>query len=204
MGGRIRGQAYDPAQRKRLHQSQVAQGVERLERVVVVLALVVDAGQAGPEHEVIAGQDLVPELLHGLHLGEEPVPTDVETPTVALGGAGYPAHFVVCLQHGAGLAQAPQFEGGGETGRSRPDDDDVVRLPVRRVTERRRAGSGTLPSGWDGTGKVLLLRGGGSGTSALPAGPTTHSAASAAAAGQVGPDYSSVFQLGKRTRFSGS
>ena len=77
----------------------------------------------------------MPEILDDLDLGEEAVTPDVEPPAIALGRAGYAANLVVGLQDGADLAQAAQLVGGGETGRSRSDDDDVVRLPARRVTE---------------------------------------------------------------------
>ena len=74
------------------------QRVRRLQRVVVVLALVVDAAHAGPQHEVLVGQDLVPEGLDLLHLGEEAVAADVEAPAVALDGAADAADHRVGLE----------------------------------------------------------------------------------------------------------
>ena len=76
----------EPAQ-DGLPQPEVAERVERLQRVVEELALVVDAAHAGPEHEVALGQDLVPEGLHLGDLGEEAVSAQVEAPAVALHGA---------------------------------------------------------------------------------------------------------------------
>src|SRR5206468_4391847 len=72
---------------KRLPDAEVLQGVGRLEGVVVVLAVVVDAAHAGPEHEVLVLEDLVPQSLDLLHLREEAVAADVEAPAVALDGA---------------------------------------------------------------------------------------------------------------------
>jgi hypothetical protein len=69
---------------ERLDQAQLAQGLERLDGVREVLAAVVDAAEAGPGQHVV-GQDLVPDLLDRLHLGEEAVPADVEAEAVALG-----------------------------------------------------------------------------------------------------------------------
>ena len=48
---------------ERLDEAEVAQRVEGLERVVEVLAVVVDPAHPGPEHEVLVVEDLVPELL---------------------------------------------------------------------------------------------------------------------------------------------
>src|SRR5207249_671556 len=74
----------------RLDGTEVAQRVAAANRIVEVLAVVEDAALAGPEQEVPLRQDLVPELLDGGHLGEEPVTTHVEAPTVALGGPADP------------------------------------------------------------------------------------------------------------------
>ena len=77
-----------------------ASAFEALERVVVELAVVVDAAHPGPQHEVVVGQDLVPQRLDLGHLGEEAVPADVEAPAVALDGAADAADDVVGLEHG--------------------------------------------------------------------------------------------------------
>ena len=100
-----------------LPQPQVAQGVERLERVVVELALVVDAAHAGPEHEVALGQDLVPQGLHLGDLGEEAVSAQVEAPAVPLHGAADAAHHVVGLEHDGVLTPLGQEIGRREASR---------------------------------------------------------------------------------------
>ena len=82
-----------------LDHAQVAQRVQRLQRVVVELALVVDPALAGPEHEFLVRQDLVPEGLHYAHLGKEAVAADVETPPVALHGPADPPDHAIGLQH---------------------------------------------------------------------------------------------------------
>ena len=72
---------------ERLPDAEVPERVRRLQRVVVVLTLVVDAAHSWPKHEVFVGQDLVPEGLDLFDLGEEAMAADVETPTVSLDGA---------------------------------------------------------------------------------------------------------------------
>ena len=54
----------------------------------------------GPQHEVLVGEDLVPERLDLLHLGEEAVAADVEAPAVALDGPADAADDVVGLEDG--------------------------------------------------------------------------------------------------------
>ena len=110
-----------------LDQAEVAEGVDGLERVVEVLAVVVDAALAGPHQEVLVGEDLVPEVLDRLHLGEEAVAADVEAPPVALDGAADAADHVVGLEDGGGDAELVELEGGGEAGGTGADDDDVAR-----------------------------------------------------------------------------
>ena len=95
--------------------------------VVVELAAVVDAAQAGPQQEVVLGQDLVPERLDLGHLGEEAVAADVEAPAVALDGAADAADDVVGFEHGGvDDAGAAQLVGRGEPRRAGTDDDDLV------------------------------------------------------------------------------
>ena len=97
-----------------------------LERVVVVLALVVDAAHPRPQHEVFVGQDLVPEGLDLLHLGEEAVAADVEAPAVAFDGAADAADDGVGLEDRRRDAVAgDQLVRGRQAGRSGADDHDV-------------------------------------------------------------------------------
>ena len=65
-----------------LPERDVAQHVQRPQRVVEVLALVVDAAHPGAEEKVPLGQDLVPERFDLVHLGEEAVAAEVEAPPV--------------------------------------------------------------------------------------------------------------------------
>ena len=97
-----------------LPQPQVPQRVDRLERVVVELALVVDPAHAGPQHEVALGQDLVPEGLHLGNLGEETVAAQVEAPPVPDHGAADAAHHVIGLEHDRVLPPLGQEIGRGE------------------------------------------------------------------------------------------
>jgi hypothetical protein len=121
----------DPEERqhaaKRLDRSEVREGVHDLDRVVVELALVVDAAGPGPEHEVLVREDLVPERLHLRDLREEPVAADVEAVPVGDDGAADAAHHVVRFQHGGGGAALAELVGGGEAGGAGADDDDLSR-----------------------------------------------------------------------------
>ena len=115
-----------------------------LERVVVELAAVVDAAHPGPQEEVLVGQDLVPQVRDRLHLGEEPVATDVEAPAVALRGLRDAADDVVGLEHGRRPTGLAQLVGRGETGGTRADDDGSRRRallfssPIRTPPPRGR------------------------------------------------------------------
>src|SRR5690606_18268839 len=97
----------------------------RLEGVVVVLALVVDAAHPRPHHEVLVGQDLVPEVVDLLHLGEEAVAADVEAPAVALDGAADAPDDVVGLEDGRGDAELGELDRRRESGGAGSDDVDV-------------------------------------------------------------------------------
>ena len=79
----------------------------------------------GRMQEVLVGEDLVPEVLDRLDLGEEAVAADVEAPAVALDGAGDAADHVVGLEDRGGDAVLVELEGGGEPGRAGADDHDL-------------------------------------------------------------------------------
>jgi hypothetical protein len=69
------------------------------------MALVMDAGQAGPLQEFLA-QHVAPDGVdHGL-LGEEAVPAYVEAVTLVGGGAGQPPHVLGGLKDQGGSALA--------------------------------------------------------------------------------------------------
>jgi hypothetical protein len=132
----------------RLEDAEVAQGVEGLERVVVVLAAVVDAAHPRPEQEVLVGQDLVPERLDLADLGEEPVATDVEPPPVSLDGAADAADHAVGLEHRRPNADLPQLVGRGQARRTRADDDDGTGIAgpggVRGIVGHRRVRTSSI------------------------------------------------------------
>ncbi len=116
----LRGMDPDPqegeAAQECLDHPQVGQGVPQLDRVVVELPAVVDAAHAGTEQEVLGRKHLVPELLDGLHLGEEPVTPDIEAPALTLHGTADPAHYRVRLDHRDRVTPLHQLVGGGEAG----------------------------------------------------------------------------------------
>ena len=94
------------------------------ERVVQVLALVVDAAHPGAEHEVPLGQDLVPQRFDLVHLGEEAVATEVEAPPVPHHRAADTADHVIRLEHDRVLPPFRQEIGRGQASGARAGDDD--------------------------------------------------------------------------------
>jgi hypothetical protein len=64
-GGRTRTHRYDRTQRTASMDPRFFRALTGLDRVVVELALVVDAAHAGPQHEVLVGEDLVPQASTG-------------------------------------------------------------------------------------------------------------------------------------------
>jgi hypothetical protein len=115
---------HDP---HRLDRAHVLEDVHGAERVVVELAAVVDAAHPRTEEEVVVGQDLVPQRLDLGHLGEEAVAADVEPPAVTFDGAADAADLIGSFQHRRRDPFLVQLEGGGEPGRTGPDDDDLMR-----------------------------------------------------------------------------
>ena len=111
----------------RLDDTEVAKRVEGAQRVVVELAVVVDAAHAGAHEEVLVGEDLVPEVSHRLHLREEAMSADVETPAVAGRGSADPAYDVVGFEHRGGASVPAEPVGRGESSRSRADHDGPCR-----------------------------------------------------------------------------
>ena len=106
-----------------LDHTEVPERVRRLQRVVVVLALIEDATHAGAHEEVLVREDLVPEVLDGLDLGEEAVPAEVEAPPVALDGPADTSDDVVGLDDEDRLASLHEFVGRGQPGGAGADDD---------------------------------------------------------------------------------
>ncbi len=116
-----------------LDQAEVGKGVAQPDGVVVELAAVVDATEPRAQQELVRGQHLVPELLDGAHLGEEPVAADVEPPAVALDRPADPAHHLVSLDHHDRVTGGTQPMGGGQAGGASPDDDDWCSRRHRRL-----------------------------------------------------------------------
>src|ERR1700704_3124078 len=73
-----------PSAAHRLHAAELFEGVHGLDRVVEELALVEDPTHPGPAEELVGTQDLEPEVVDRLHLGEEAMAPDVEPPAVTL------------------------------------------------------------------------------------------------------------------------
>ncbi len=120
----MRAHRYENPHRTRLPQAQVAQCVERLEGVVVELALVVDPAHARAQHEVAFGEDLVPEGLDLGDLGEEAVASQVEAPPVALDGAADAPDDLVRLEDERALAALGQQVRRRQPTGARAGDDD--------------------------------------------------------------------------------
>ena len=81
-----------------------SKSMDRLERVIEELAIVVDPAQSRSSDEV-AAQDLPPRALTSLLFGEESVAADIEAvPLVLVRPADAADESGVGLQHHAGLA----------------------------------------------------------------------------------------------------
>ncbi len=131
-----------------LDDAEVGQRVGGLERVIVVLAVIVNAAHARAQHEVFVGQDLVPERLDFLHFREEAVATDIETPAVALDRPADAADDVIGLKDGGSDAvTGGENVGGSEASGTRADDDDWLLGHEARIYtflhQRLQAGAGT-------------------------------------------------------------
>ena len=87
----------------RLDDAEAADDILGAERVGEVVAAVVDAREPRAEQELVA-ERLLPHLLHPGHLGEEPVPAEVEAEAVVLHGLRDPAHLGIGLEHDARTA----------------------------------------------------------------------------------------------------
>ena len=139
----MRAQTYDTTQRNRLDEAEVAQAFHGSQRIVVELAVVVDAAHAGPHQEILVGQDLVPERLDFGHLGEEAVAADVEAPAVALDGPADPPDHVVGFQDGGvDDAEAGELVRRCEPCRPGTDDDDLLVIHGESSHGKRKCPSG--------------------------------------------------------------
>ena len=111
------------------------QRVAGAQRIVEKLAAVVDARQARHGDELVA-EDLVPERLHRLDLGEEAVAADVEPEPLVPGGLRDAADDVRAFEDGGPHALLRQQIGRGQAGGTGADDDDVL------ARQKGRHGSG--------------------------------------------------------------
>src|SRR5205823_3592913 len=87
----------------------------RLERVVEVLPAVVDPRETWAGEELVAEQ-LLPQLLDRLQLGEEAVASQVEAVALELNGLSDAAHHAVGLEDGAPDSTLAQNVGGRQPG----------------------------------------------------------------------------------------
>jgi hypothetical protein len=117
-----------------LDRAEAPKGVADPQRVVDELAVVVDAARPGPEQELVVVEDLVPQGLDPVDLGEEPVAPDVEPVAVADDGAADAADRVVGLEDGAGDAGLGELVGGGQAGGAGADDHHPAGGRGRGVT----------------------------------------------------------------------
>ena len=136
-------------------ETELAERVAGLQRVVEQLSAVLDPAQAGMQSEIAGAEDLVPQRLHGGHLGEEPMAADVEAPSVALDGPADPADRVTTFEHNAGSTASGQSQRGRQPCRPGTDDDTAVgasaseagRWVARQCARIRGDEAGSLPHG---------------------------------------------------------
>src|SRR5205823_13846221 len=95
------------------------------------LAVVVDAAEPRPGQELLA-QDLAPEPVDLVALGEEAVPADIEPIALVLvGPADAPDHPGIGFEDDAGLAVLAQLVRGGQAGRSAAGNNRFIRADDR-------------------------------------------------------------------------
>ena len=68
----------------------------------------------------------MPQVLDRLHLGEEPVASDVETPPIPFDGAADAAHHVVDLDHHHRVTAPDELVSRGKAGWTGSDDNDGI------------------------------------------------------------------------------
>src|SRR5438067_13851675 len=95
-----------------LDRSELADYIEALEGVLKELVVPVDPGLPRPLEEFLL-HDLMPEIVHLLHLGEETVAAEVEAVSVPDLSAGQPADLARRLKHDHRLALLGEQVPGG-------------------------------------------------------------------------------------------
>ena len=126
----------------RLEHTEVAECIERPKRVVVEATAIEDPAHTRPQKEIFIGKDLVPQVSYRLDLGEEAVPTDIESPVADTRRARNAAHDSVGLEHDRFVVALAELVGRRETGRAGTDDHGVCSLVLlAHSTPFRRADS---------------------------------------------------------------
>ena len=97
----------------RLDESELADDVPRLERIVEVPPPVIDAGKTRTREELVA-EHLLPESLDRRQLREETVAAEVEPIPVELDRLRQTADDAVGFEHDAGLAELREYVRCGE------------------------------------------------------------------------------------------
>ena len=82
----------------RLIGADVPQRVERLQRISVEFAAIIDPAQARAQEEVVLA-DFMPQIVDFLHLGEEAVAANVEAETLVDLGPGDPADVIAFFEN---------------------------------------------------------------------------------------------------------
>ncbi len=109
-----------------LDRAEVAEGFPDVERVLVELLVVEDAGEAWGQAE-FGAEGFLPEALDLGHLGVEPVAADVEAVALVDLGARDAADAFAGFKDDWADAVAGGFEGGGKAGRASADHDESSR-----------------------------------------------------------------------------
>jgi hypothetical protein len=125
LAGEHRPAQVAEADQDALDEAEAHQRVQRLERVVEELLLVVDAREARPLEELV-GQDLLPHLVDLHRLGEEAVAAHVEVEVLVLLGAGDAADGVRLLEDLRRVAQLDQVVRGGQAGGPSAHDHELA------------------------------------------------------------------------------
>ena len=115
-----------------IHGTELLDHVHAAQRVVEELRLPVAVAPVDPRHaraaEELLLHDLVPEVVHLLHLGEEAMAAEVEavlaTRPLAHGGLGDAADLVLALEHDHRDALLREQVAGGEAGGASAEDHD--------------------------------------------------------------------------------
>jgi hypothetical protein len=115
------------------------------ERIGVVLAVVVDAGEPRALDEIV-GQDLVPEIDDLLRLGEEAVPPDVEKKVLIVNGPASAADVDgIGLDHRDCHTRLCQQVSSGKARRPCANDEDFRVLHLGLPLKQRAYSAGALP-----------------------------------------------------------